>query len=236
MSISPAASLYQLQTLDLAISQRRTRLDQIAAILGKDESVMRAQSHLNDVEQALSPWQSRSRNLDLEIKSLVQKIQTTDQTLYSGKITNPKELADMGHEIEALKRHQSQLEDELLDAMVHVEEGQAEFVKAKQELDTAQAAWAGSQSDLLLEKRRLDAELADVLAQRKQMATTIDSTSLAKYEALRVKKRGQAVSLLNGDSCTLCGVEQTSQVSQQVRQGTQLVYCESCGRILAARG
>jgi predicted nucleic acid-binding Zn-ribbon protein len=236
MSFSQAASLYQLQTLDLAIAQRRTRLDQIGVILGQDESVAQAQSQLDAADQALTPWQTRNRNLDLEIKSLVQKIQLTEQSLYSGKITNPKELRDMETEIVSLKRRQSQLEDELLEAMVHIEDGQASVATAKAALNTAQAAWAGSQSDLLLEKKRLDGEVADLLAQRKQMAATIEPTALAKYEALRPKKRGQPVSLLKGDSCTLCGVEQTSQMSQQVRQGADLIYCASCGRILAVRG
>src|SRR5436190_1212623 len=148
MPSSLASSLYQLQSLDLAITQRRTRLDQIAAILGKDESVAQAQAQYTAAEQALTPWQTRSRNLDLEIKGLVQKIQLTEQSLYSGKITNPKELRDMGTEIESLKRRQSQLEDDLLDAMVHVEEEQASVETAKVELDKAQAVCAGSQSDL----------------------------------------------------------------------------------------
>jgi len=142
----------------------------------------------------------------------------------------------MGTEIESLKRRQSQLEDEMLDAMVHVEDGQASLDTAKAELGKAQAAWAGSQSDLLMEKKRLEGEVADLLAQRKQMAATIDPSALAKYEALRPKKRGQPVALLKGDSCSLCGVEQTSQISQQVRQGADLVYCASCGRILATSG
>jgi len=81
MSFSQAAFLYQLQTLDLAIAQRRTRLEQIAVILGKDESVSRAQSQLDAADQALTPWQTRNRNLDLEIKSLIQKIQLTEQSL-----------------------------------------------------------------------------------------------------------------------------------------------------------
>jgi predicted nucleic acid-binding Zn-ribbon protein len=236
MSFSQASSLYKLQTLDLAIAQKRTRLEQIAAILGQDETVARAQAQLNAADQALTPWQTRSRNLDLEIKSLVQKIQLTEQSLYSGKITNPKELRDLGTEIESLKRRQSQLEDDLLDAMVHVEDGQASVETAKADLDKAQAAWAGSQTDLLAEKKRLDAEVADLVNQRSQMAEGIDRGALAKYEALRPKKRGQPVSLLRGDSCTLCGVEQTSQMSQQVRQGSDLVYCANCGRILAVGG
>jgi predicted nucleic acid-binding Zn-ribbon protein len=140
----------------------------------------------------------------------------------------------MQNELASLRRRQQQLEDDLLEAMVRSEDGQTAVGGAQQTLDKAQAIWAGSQTDLLYEKERLEKELADLTAQRKRATADIDPASLAKYEALRLKKRGQPVALLQGDSCALCGVEQTSTVAQQVRQSAQLVYCESCGRILAS--
>jgi predicted nucleic acid-binding Zn-ribbon protein len=231
--VSQASLLYRLQTLDLGIAQRRARLQEIEIVLGQDEAVRGARQRFEAADSALKPWQTRVRDLDLEIKSLAQKIQQTDRNLYSGKITNPKELQDMQEDIASLKRRQSQLEDELLEAMMKSEEGQTAVAEAQRQLNEAQAAWAGSQVDLLDEKQRLEKEVADWQAQRQQAAAAVDLASLSKYEALRPKKRGQAVALLKGDSCVLCGVEQTSRIVQQVRQGTQLIYCESCGRILA---
>src|SRR5438128_1980496 len=105
--------------LDLAIAQHRARLDEITALLGNDKQVSQARQQLDAANQALKPWQTRARDLDLEIKSLIQKIQQTDRKLYSGKVGNPKELKDMQSELVSLKRRQSQLEDEMLEAMVH---------------------------------------------------------------------------------------------------------------------
>ncbi len=229
---SQATLLYRLQTLDLTIAKRKARLVEIAAILNQDESVAQARRHLETTNQELKPWQTRSRDLDLEIKSVVQKIQVTDNALYSGK-GSPKELRDLQDEIAALKRRQSQLEDELLEAMVHTDEGQAAVAEAQRALDQAQAAWAGSQVDLLAEQQRLEKEVAELETQRQQAASAIEAGVLSKYDAMRVKRRGQAVARLDGDSCATCGVEQTSMIAQQVRQGTELVYCASCGRILA---
>ena len=232
MLVRQAPLLYHLQTIDLAMAQRQGRLKEVEAILGQNDAVNETKRGLESAEQALAPWQTRVRNLDLEIKSVAQKAQTTEQTLYSGRISNPKELSDMQNEIGSLKKRQSQLEDELLEAMLHVEENQKSVADAQFALKSAQAVWAGSQTDLLAEKQRLEAELTRLKTQREQAAAGIEKDALAKYEALRPKKRGQAVALLNGDSCSVCGVEQTSQVAQQVRMGNQLVYCASCGRIL----
>ncbi len=230
---SQATLLYRLQTLDLTLAKRKARLAEIAAILSKDESVAQARHRLDTANQELKPWQTRTRDLDLEIKGIAQKIQVTDKALYSGKGGGPKELRDMQEEIDSLKRRQSQLEDEMLEAMMHTDEGQVAVTAAQQALDQAQAAWAGSQVDLLAEQQRLEKEVADLGQQRQQLASTIEASALATYETMRVKRKGQAVARLDDESCATCGVEQTSMIAQQVRQGADLVYCASCGRILA---
>lgn len=233
MQVSQATFLYRLQTLDLTIVQRRARLKEIETALANNEQVAQAQRQLDAADQSLKPWQIRARDLDLEIKSLLQKIKETDERLYSGKVRNPKELQDLQSDIVSLKRRQSQLEDELLQAMLNSDEGQAAVAEAQKGLNQVKAIWAGAQHDLTDEKGRIERELTGLESQRKQAATAVDADTLKKYETLRAKKQGHAVALLVGDSCKTCGVEQTSMLAQQVRQGTQLVYCNNCGRILA---
>src|SRR5262245_5981145 len=102
--ISQATLLYRLQTLDPNIEQHRTRLAPIKAALANDERVAVATRAVEAVTQALNPWQTRARNLDLEIKSVAEKNKATEQRLYSGRVSNPKELGDMQGEIESLKK------------------------------------------------------------------------------------------------------------------------------------
>src|SRR5450755_1471534 len=110
--MSQATHLYRLQIMDLALGHVLNRLDEIEKILGANEEVLGARQVLEAAEKVLLPWQANALNLDLEIKSVALKLQTTDQQLYAGKVTNPKELQDMETEIASLKRRQSQLEDE----------------------------------------------------------------------------------------------------------------------------
>jgi predicted nucleic acid-binding Zn-ribbon protein len=225
-------SLYQLQTLDLAIAKMRTRLKEVETQLAGDESVIQARSSLEAAETALKPWLARSRELDLEIKSVAQKSKNAESLLYGGTVQNTKELQDLQHEIAAHKKRQGQLEDEQLEAMLKIDENQATIVTAGGALEVAQAAWASVQSSLLADKQKLEGELAGMESQRRQTAATVDAEQLKIYETLRPKKHGRAVSLLEGDTCVTCGVEQTSTLAQQVRQRHGLVYCANCGRIL----
>src|SRR5256885_1634068 len=59
----------------------------------------------------------RQRRLDFEVDTLVQKIKAESGRLYSGVVSNAKELQDISREVEALKRRKSVLEDNDLEVM-----------------------------------------------------------------------------------------------------------------------
>ena len=229
-----ARLLYQLQTVDLEIARRQARLKAIEAQLNHDETIAQATKTLNEAEKALKPWQTRTREQELEIKSIAEKIAASEGDLYGGRITSPKALQEIQNEIDALKRRQSQLEDELLEAMVEVESALAAVNEAQQALTTARAALASQQIELIEEQKHLrEVELPQIEAERATEAAQIEPNNLATYEKLRPKLRGQAVALLRDDVCSACGVGQTSTVEQQVRSDRGLAFCASCGRILA---
>lgn len=228
-----ATLLYQLQKIDLDIAKKKARLREIEAQLKGDESIARATQALDTATGALKPWQTRARDLDLEIKSVADKAKSTNDDLYSGRIRNPKALQELQDEVAALKRQQGGLEDALLEAMLAVEEHQAAVAAAQAALDEARAALAHTQSDLLAEQQRLAAEIEQAETQRQAGAAHIEPANLAAYDRLRQRLRGQAVALLLNEGCATCGVGQTSTNVKAVRSGRGLAYCESCGRILA---
>jgi uncharacterized protein len=225
--------LYQLQTVDLNLAKRRTRLKEIAALLGNNQKVAAAQAQVAAAEAKLKPYQVRSRDLELEIKSVAEKIKTTNDHLYSGKVRNPKEMQDMQEEITSLQKRQSQLEDTLIETMLHVDEEQAALDESQANLKQVIATEAGEQVSLHDEQERLQAEVKQLDENRKIAIPTIEQTALQKYESMRVAKKGQPVALLQNGSCKLCGVEQTTNITHKVQQGRELVMCLSCGRILA---
>ncbi len=228
-----AVLLYHLQQVDLNIAQHRARLKEIEAQLSGDESVAQASKQFAEAQEALKPWQAHARDLDLEIKSVTEKIKTSDADLYSGRITNPKALQELQDEVDSLKRRQSQLEDEMLETMVKVEGHQTQVADAQQTLTDAQQSAASQQTELLDEQQRLASESTQLDAEREDLASIADPASLAIYEKMRPRFRGKVVAVMQDDGCTICGVEQTSVRALQVRLGREIVYCESCGRILA---
>lgn len=232
-----ANALYELQSLDLEIGAKKARLSDVNAALGDERPVQKAQAQLARIDADLRPLQTRHTNLELEIKTLETKVRTAEDRLYSGAVTNPKELQDMQSEVASLKRRRAALEDQLLEVMIQVEEQTAARKKAAARLEKTKQRWAADQTSLQTEQQTLEAELASCAAARATVWGALDAESQAAYDALWARTQGHPVAVLNADgACSRCGVTQNSAAAQRVRRGDVLVKCSGCGRILVAAG
>jgi uncharacterized protein len=233
--MNQAEALYHLQEIELGILRARKRLQEIAAALANSETVQTAQSQVNTARKTLTPLQTKARDLDLEIQSTLQKARATEQHLYSGQVKNPKEMQDMQQEIQSLNKRHGELENHLLEMMVAAEEAEAALHDAESVLKGVTAEWESQHQELLDEKKLLEQQAAQLLQQRKTALAQVEPGSKKIYEVLKPKKNYHAVAVLNGSSCSMCGVDQTMAIEREVRQGQKLVYCENCGRILVYR-
>ncbi len=233
MQTPQAVLLYRLQAIDTHIDKIRARLKAIDTALKDNAEVKAAGAALADAESALKPIEKRAALLDSERLILVSKIESEERRLYGGSIKVPKALSELQEEIAGMQRHASDLQDQTLELMLEIEERAAEIARLRAALAQAEADHAAKHADLIDEKAQLERDLASESAKREQAAAGIDASALKMYDSLRSRIRGAAVALMTGKECTACGVEQTSMVAQQVRQGHQIVYCGNCGRILA---
>lgn len=233
MQTNQAALLYQLQVHDLSIAKQKARITEITALLNSDEAVASAKSKVAASEETLKPLQARAVDLDLEIKSLAEKIQESDAHLYSGTVTSVKELSELQEEGESLKRRAAQLEQTQLDLMMQIEGEQAKLESLQAALKEVLDAKSAERAELKKEGKAISAEVNAEIQTRIDFATRIEPNAIKTYENLRQRMRGTPVTLMSADdSCTICGVEQTSMVAKQVRQGEKITYCGNCGRIL----
>ena len=230
--MNQAQALYQLQMVDLAIGENQARSAEIDRLLGDDSAIQEAAAALDAAQAALRPWTTRSHNLDLEIKTLNAKLKETEERLYSGRVRNPKELQDMQDEAAALKRRRTTLEDDLLNAMIEVEEHQVRDEEASAHLAELRAERETELADLRREQTDLTGSLADLEQQRQTALQAVDADSLQIYRELRPAKRGQVVAPMVDNMCKVCGTTQNLTIAKQVRTGQGLVYCIGCGRIL----
>lgn len=179
--------------------------------------------------------QSRLRDLELALSGTADKAKTIERDLYSGRIGNPKELTAMQEEVAVLGRQRQRIEDEMLALMEDTE-------RLAEELGTLEAQRAARERELedhltqyRTHNRALEDELATLQAKREAHAMEIAPDVLKRYERLRERKDGLAVSQVLADGiCEGCHVKIPDRLHADLHENDVLRTCEECGRILYA--
>lgn len=229
-----ARTLHTLQSIDLALEAKAKRRQAIQEALGESEALRMARQELAAAEATLKRWQARQLELDLEVRSLTERIANAERDLMSGRVRNPKELKGMQDNLEAMQHHRRALEDQLLEAMVACEEHQAHYDQAAAAYRQAEAHWRKEQAQLQAELKQIEAEQPRLQKERQSIVERLDAAYLSTYQQLRQRRGGYAVSEVHRGACQVCGVSLPTSLVQAVRQETELVYCNSCGRILCS--
>ena len=225
--------LYQLQKLDTQIDEKKKRLGAVLNAQKEPESLLTIRKRVEATNVELQKWQTQHKDLTLEVGSVNTKAKNSENRLYSGKVTNPKELKDLQQEIDALNRRKAVLEDAVLEALVMIEEVQAEKTAADEALETAVAQWETQSAHLKTEQNELALSLHKLMQTRKTKAAAIDAPSLKEYEQLRQQRHGLAVAGLRVNMCLGCRTTVSANKVKEVNEGRK-VYCGGCGRLLAA--
>ena len=222
--------LYQLQELDLEIEQEEQSLNQKVSQLGNRDVLDSAQSHLDSEQQRLNELSHQHRDAEAEVDDLLSKISAAEAQLYGGKVTNPKELSGLHHEVTTMKARSDQLENKALEIIDQVEAAEASVAAATSDYKKLEDEWQRQQKQLTDEIERLKTSLADLKAKRHQLAGQIDSPTVALYERIRQQKK-QAVAKVEQGICRACRISLSASALQRARSG-QPVQCGTCGRIL----
>ena len=225
-----AKQLYQLQEFDLEIESNERALSQVVSQLGESQAVVRVQNQLQLEQQRLGELRHKQRSAEWEIDDLVTKVAAAEETLFSGRIKNPKELTNLQHEVDALKAKRDQLEEKALEIMDHVEQSETSVARISNQLETLKAEWQRQQQQLSDEMDQLKAILSDLRQKWQLLSEEIESQAVEFYQELR-KEKGTAVARVEQGICRGCRISLPTTELQQARSGG-LVQCSSCGRIL----
>ncbi|MCE5322270.1 C4-type zinc ribbon domain-containing protein [bacterium] len=226
-------ALYDLQAIDVKIANANA---QIAALTGSKElraKYAAAKSALEKAEKALAAHELEVRDCELQLKSIDEKRGSLEKRLYSGSITNPKELSATESEIESLKGKQGELDVRTLELYDLVEAAKAKVEslrEIKQTIETRARKVIKQETDA---KTRLESEIAELTALRESASSGYtEKPLLSKYESIRKHTCGTGIAKVMDGKCEGCHVAITSYTIGQLVKDEAVETCENCGRIL----
>ncbi|MEX0681861.1 MAG: hypothetical protein WD472_00185 [Dehalococcoidia bacterium] len=227
-----AADLFALQEIDLSLDKALSRLAEIDEQTGETEELTASREAFEAATEVVRQLKSKQSDLEFEAEEVRIKAADVEQKLYSGRVTNPKELADLDADLKSIKALIKTREDVLLAHLEEAEAAEATMREAESTYRTIEAEWRDSQAHLVAEKAEIEPEIARLRARRDEEAGRIARAPIGLYALLRERRNGVAVAGVERGMCQGCRISLPSNLLQKARMPGAMVQCVSCERIL----
>ncbi len=233
------------EQLKLLESLQETDLEIEDLIFKKEEafrnsSLSKLKKELSGLKRQQDDLKSKEAKISLEHKKamgelelLEQKIANEEKRLYSGTVTNPKELKSLNDEIASLEKLKEKQEDRFLEIALDMEEIEEAVALAEKNIRQ-------KEKEIKEEERRLkelEEETSGKVEKLKEKAgelrEKIQPNLLKIYDSRRAQLTGKVVARLNDGVCSGCNMElPAEELDKIVNNPDKLATCSNCQRIL----
>ena len=186
------SKLNQLQRQAAAVRANPELTVLAGQVAAADSELVTAATHLSDAERDLV-------RAEYDVQAVVTRLERDEQRLNSGTGSS-KDLTALQSEVASLTRRRSDLEDIELEVMERVEAARTardELEKRSESVRIQLQQLEGTRDE---ELARIDAERAEVQAERDRLAAAFDPALLAIYERTLAKRGVGAARLFHGRS------------------------------------
>ena len=231
--MSRVRSLYDLQQTDSKIDLNIQTIARLNEAIEDKSGLETARQKLSEAESNLVAARSYLGELEADGQKQQEHADSLEKKLYGGEIKGTKEMAAAQQEIETFRLRKKETDNESVEAMLDLEDAEADFREAKENVVTTEAEWQKANKAYIEERDRVEAENIILQDERERRLKMVMPPDVPLYEKLRRQKQGVAVSeVMFGKTCTKCRVELPMARQRDIKGGNTIVTCPSCGRIL----
>jgi len=189
-----------------------------------------ANASLDAAKTKVKELESQRKDLELEVEAKKQMISKyANQQLQTRKNEEYRALAN---EIQTCKEAIFKIEDQEILLMEQGEAAQKEVVRATQAANEARKLAEEQVAQLGIREENLKKELAELEANREELAAAVDDSARGRYERLMKNKGENVVVGVQHGVCGGCHMKLQPQLLVSCQAQQELVTCSNCGRIL----
>jgi len=227
--------LYRLQNRILFVRERVRERDTVPADLIEVDREFREKVEAAEKLRArLSEAEKEQRKSETEFTDLKEKQKKYQTQLRS--VQSSREYSAVLNEIDGVDRQIRTTEERLLALEEEIESARSELATREQSLPAETAQHEERLKDWRTAQRVINDELAAAEVEIQRLESEIPPRDRSEFHRLLDKKRGLAVSrviqIANSYSCSACHVKIRPAALQVLKAGREIVYCDSCKRIL----
>jgi uncharacterized protein len=224
--------LQELQVLDSRVAGLERKLEAIPTrIQGIRDGLHLAKTTVEAIRTKLDGARKETRTKEKELEYQAAQRKKLEAKLYEVK-TN-KEYSAALAEIESAKVEKDRIEEEILGLMELQERLGREVVEGDARLRPQEAEARVQEAAAAEELRALEVDVEAARSERESVVRDVPRDLLVQYARLLKGRAGLAVALVGSNGiCSGCRVTLTPQRFNEVRQSSQILVCENCGRFL----
>lgn len=225
-------SLYELQQLDLYLEALRQTLSKLDPGDRLKEEIQRQRAVLEGIKSEYDTLHAEAVDQELQLRMVDEKLREAERELYSGRITNPKELAALERDIAFIKQRRGEMDIRVLEMWEKMETLRQRINESEQRMTEIEQRYEAYLVEYQQRKAALETEIQFHEQQREELARQIDPEALSRYELIRQRLGGIAIALVVNKACDFCHTVLTPYLLKQLEHETELITCENCARLL----
>ena len=197
----------------------------------------RAQNRASSSQQALDAAKLKSKQTESDKKKLeldveARKERISKYSLQQFQTKKNEEYRALAHEIETCKGGIAKLEDQILELMEQADVVAKEVAAAAKVAGSAKQDVETEVAELGKRESNYQQRLAELLANRAELASAVEEGALSRYERLLKSKGDNVVVGVQHSACGGCHMRLPTQVIVACQSQSELNACPHCGRIL----
>ncbi|MDT7960644.1 MAG: hypothetical protein RQ971_02150 [Armatimonadota bacterium] len=224
--------LRELQAIDSYIDRLRQELNQLDSGERIRAKLEQTRQRMEDIKQRYEASYAAAAEQERRLQELDERIRRAEAELYSGRITNPRELQLMQQEIENAKKTRDELDLQMLQLWETLENMKRDIDASERDLRQIERFYEAHMEDYRQRKAALEGEIAFNEQEREKLAQQIDPEVRQRYQTLRERLGGIAVAVVEQKACSVCHTLLTPYTLKRLETEEALITCESCGRLL----
>lgn len=224
--------LRDLQALDHYLDRLRREVAELDDGERLRAALDRSRQRMDEIKKNYDEAYARATEQELRLQEFDERIRRAEADLYSGRITNPRELQLMQFEIEEAKRSREEMDVEMLRVWEQMETMKQDIDSTERDLQRLERLYEAHMADYRQRKAALESEIEFHMRERAELVAQIEPEPLERYEKLRVRLGGTAVAVVEQKACSVCHTLLTPYILKRLQNEDALIACESCGRLL----
>lgn len=224
-------NLIRLQELDRELNHIYLFLEDIPRHINEIEKKWEESDLIiSRAKDSLTQNQKQRRDLESEAQDIKEKI--TKYKLQRNQVKTNKEYRSLEKEIEEAESRIDILEETIISKMLAADDIEKEIKESSQKASAIQNELSKEKESVLQKKKEWEEQKKSLLDAREELLPEIPRDMLNLYTNISRKKGGTALSPVTNEFCSMCHMRIRPQVLNELKERTEIILCENCGRIL----